>query len=137
LTQRENFNRQVLNSPLPKFDGIDWPQPNFSLSTCEGAFDRAKLRHTKLFGEVRVEGDYRTSGIDEKSDVRTAVYLHADEGQRVDLREFDTGWPMRPCIQMVLSCHRPERLLLDGKSRTIMVWPNLQRQGALRPTHSL
>ena len=68
------------------------PQPNFSsLTACKGALNSAKLRHTKLLCEVGVEGDCRASGVDEKSDLRTAIDLHAEERQRVGLEEFDNG----------------------------------------------
>ena len=54
------------------------------------ALYRAELRDAKLLGEIRVERDLRTPGIDEEGDFLAAVYAHVDHRQRIGLYELHT-----------------------------------------------
>ena len=60
------------------------------LSAGKRALYRAELRDAKLLGEVRVERDLRTPGIDEEGDFVAAVYAHANHRQRIGLYELQT-----------------------------------------------
>jgi hypothetical protein len=48
----------------------------------------AELRDPELFGEISVERDLRTPGIDEEGDFLTAVYAHIDHRQRIRFYEL-------------------------------------------------
>ena len=41
-----------------------------------------------ILGELRVERDLRTAGVDEESDLVTAIDAYTDQGQRIGLEEF-------------------------------------------------
>ena len=58
------------------------------LTAGKSALHRPELRNAKLPGEVRVERDLRTPGIDEEGDLVAAVNAHADQRQRIGLQEL-------------------------------------------------
>jgi hypothetical protein len=53
------------------------------LAAGKGALYRPELRDAELPGEVCVEGDLRTPGVDEEGDLVAAVYAYADHRQRI------------------------------------------------------
>ena len=79
-------NGQVLDRPVADGECFNPRLPNVSvLAAGKRALHLAELRKAKLLGELRVERDLRTPGVDEEGDLVAAVYAHADHRQRIGL----------------------------------------------------
>ena len=84
LAQGKHCRGQVFDGPVADGERLNPPVLDLSvLPAGKGALYRPELRDAKLLGELRVERDLRTAGVDEESDLVAAVYAHVDHRQRI------------------------------------------------------
>ena len=89
LAQGDGDGRQVLDGPVAEREGVDPRLLDLGVLTAgKRALHVAELRQAKLLGELRVERDLRTAGVDEEGDLVTAIDAYTDQGQRIGLEEF-------------------------------------------------
>jgi len=84
LAQGKHCRGQVFDGPVADGDCLNPPNLDLSvLPAGKGALYRPELRDAELLGEIRVERDLRTPGIDKEGDFVAAVYAHVDHRQRI------------------------------------------------------
>ena len=88
------------------------------LSAGKGALYRAELRDAKLPGEVRIERDLRTPGIDEEGDFVAAIYAHANHRQRIGFYELQSR--TRPVAMQFIGSLALEALQLRNVQARIL-----------------
>jgi len=71
-------------------DSIRPSRTSSVLPAGKGALYCAEFRDTKLLGEIRVERDLRTPGIDGKGNFLATVYAHIDQRKRIGFYELNT-----------------------------------------------
>src|SRR4051812_17931450 len=80
LAQGKHRRGQIFDGPITDGERLYPPKLDVSvLPAGERALYRRKLRDAKLLGEVRVEHDLRTPGIDEEGDFVASVDSHIDQ----------------------------------------------------------